>query len=156
METYIRNENKVILVVIPAMDDFANAEAIALSRKYDPDGNRTLGVVTKTDNVREGSGMKAKLRMEGNHVVSLQLGFVAVVNRTPVEVEKNVPTADVRARETHFFLTNPELAGLGKEFWGMDTLVSRIVEIQAEHVRKVGEMSLAGGTPRATLSAGGY
>eukprot|EP00904_Undaria_pinnatifida_P011722 jgi/Undpi1/7680/HiC_scaffold_23.g10153.m1 len=44
---YIENENMVILVVIPAMDDFANAEAVALAKKYDPEGRRTLGVVTK-------------------------------------------------------------------------------------------------------------
>ena len=44
---YIENENMVILVVIPAMDDFANAEAVALAKKYDPEGRRTLGGVTK-------------------------------------------------------------------------------------------------------------
>ncbi|CAN0251155.1 unnamed protein product, partial [Pylaiella littoralis] len=35
---FIENDNMVILVVIPAMDDFANAEAIALAKKYDPEG----------------------------------------------------------------------------------------------------------------------
>ena len=31
------------------MPDFGNAEVMKLARKYDPDGKRTLGVVTKCD-----------------------------------------------------------------------------------------------------------
>ncbi|CAN0533021.1 unnamed protein product, partial [Scytosiphon promiscuus] len=133
---YIENENMVILVVIPAMDDFANAEAIALAKKYDPEGRRTLGVVTKVDNVQTGCGIKAKLRMDPGHV-QLQLGFIAVVNRTPVEVENDTTAETVRERERQFFKTNPEVAGLEKEFWGLDTLVERIVGIQAERIQAV-------------------
>ena len=133
---YIKNENMVILVVIPAMEDFANAEAVALAKKYDPQGRRTLGVVTKVDNVQAGCGIRAKLRMEAGHV-HLNLGFIAVVNRTPAEVENETPAEDVRAREKAFFEKNPEVAGLEKEFWGLDTLVTRVVGIQAERVHQV-------------------
>lgn len=136
VKQFIENENMVILVVIPAMDDFANAEAIALAKKYDPDGRRTLGVVTKSDNIRAGCGIKAKLRMELGHV-QLSLGFIAVVNRTPIEVDEDTPAEEVRARERKFFTTDPEMVGLEKEYWGFDTLVSRIVAIQAERVRQV-------------------
>ncbi|CAM9366376.1 unnamed protein product [Laminaria digitata] len=136
VKKYIENENMVILVVIPAMDDFANAEAIALAKKYDPEGRRTLGVVTKVDNVQAGCGIKAKLRMDPGHV-QLQLGFIAVVNRTPVEVANDTSAEEVRARESFFFKTDPEVAGLEKEFWGLDTLVGRIVGIQAERVQAV-------------------
>ncbi|CAM9832415.1 unnamed protein product, partial [Ectocarpus sp. 12 AP-2014] len=134
VKQFIENENMVILVVIPAMDDFANAETIALAKKYDPDGRRTLGVVTKTDNIKAGCGIKAKLRMEPGHV-QLSLGFIAVVNRTPIEVEEDTPAEEVRARERQFFQTYSEMVGLEKEYWGFDTLVGRIVEIQAERVR---------------------
>eukprot|EP00752_Nemacystus_decipiens_P018767 g16826.t1 len=135
VKKFISEENMVILVVVPAMDDFANAEAIALAKKYDPDGRRTLGVVTKTDNVQAGSGIKSKLRMEVGHV-QLSLGFIAVVNRTPIQVEEDTPAEMVRAREKDFFTTNAEVAELEKEFWGFDTLVERIVAIQAERVRE--------------------
>lgn len=69
--------------------------------------------------------------------VQLKLGFIAVVNRTPAEVEDDTPAEDVRARETSFFESNPEVAGLEKEFWGLDTLVARVVDIQAERVHEV-------------------
>ena len=118
------------------MDDFANAEGIALAKICDPEGRRTLGVVTKTDNVQAGCNIKAKLRMEPGHV-QLNLGFIAVVNRTPIEVEENTPAEMVRAREKEFFTTNAEVNGLEKEFWGFDTLVERVVGNQAERVRGV-------------------
>ncbi|CAM9574797.1 unnamed protein product [Laminaria digitata] len=47
VKKYIENENMVILVVIPAMDDFANAQAVSLAEEFDTEGRRTLGVVTK-------------------------------------------------------------------------------------------------------------
>lgn len=133
---YMGNENMVILVVIPAMDDFANAEAVSLARKFDPNGSRTLGVVTKVDNVQPGCGIKAKLRMDAGYV-QLNLGFVAVINRTPMEVENDTPAGEVRAREAKFFKTDPEVSGLETELWGLHTLVARIVSIQMEHIQKV-------------------
>ncbi|CAN0263667.1 unnamed protein product [Laminaria digitata] len=133
---YIENENMVILVVIPAMEDFANAEAIMLAKKFDPQGRRTLGVVTKVDNVQAGCEIRAKLRMEPGYV-RLNLGFIAVVNRTPAEVKNDTPAEEVRAREKRFFESNPEVAGLEKKFWGVDTLVARVVDIQAERVKEV-------------------
>ena len=126
----------VILAVIPAMEDFANAEAVALAKKYDPHGRRTLDVVTKVDNVQAGSGIRGKLRMEPGHVQP-NLGFIAVVNRTPAEVDNDTPAEDVRAREQNFFDSNPEVVGLEKEFRGLGTLVARVVVNQAESVHEV-------------------
>lgn len=125
---------------MPAASDFANAEAITLAKEFDPCGKRTLGVVTKTDDIQPGCNIKAKLRMEPRQM-RLNLGFIAVINRTPIEVENNTPAEQVRARERRFFTTNAELKGLDKEFWGMDTLVERIVAIQAERIQEVGSAS---------------
>lgn len=136
IQKYIESENMVILVVIPAVDDFANAEALKLAKKYDPNGNRTLGVVTKADYVKPGSDIKAKLRMEQGQV-QLQLGFIAVINRSAEEVEKETPAEIVRAREKEFFSTNAEVVDLEEEFWGLDTLVSRIVSLQVKRVLTV-------------------
>lgn len=142
VEKYMEAKNMVILVVIPAMDDFNNAEAIALAKKYDPQGNRTLGVVTKTDNIQPGCDIKGKLHMvPGYGHVHINLGFIAVANRTPLEVKTDTPARIIREREEHFFTTNPEVKGLHKDFWGIDTLVERIVKIQGERVDEVGRFT---------------
>lgn len=133
---YIKNKDMVILVVVPATEDFTTAEAIKLAKQHDKEGKRTLGVVTKMDRVDDRSPIRARIRMEPGNI-QLKLGFIGVVNRTPGEVEDDTPVDQVRAREKRFFDTDPVVAGLEKEFWGMDTLVARIVDIQAERVNEV-------------------
>lgn len=46
---YIANPNSIILAVTAANTDMATSEAIKMSKEVDPDGRRTLAVVTKLD-----------------------------------------------------------------------------------------------------------
>jgi replication fork clamp-binding protein CrfC len=56
-DAYI-NSNNIILAVSAADVDLANSEALRSSRKYDPDGARTIGVITKMDLVDPNEGVK--------------------------------------------------------------------------------------------------
>lgn len=53
--TYIRPENALILALTPANTDLANSDALQLAREVDPEGNRTIGVITKIDLMDEGT-----------------------------------------------------------------------------------------------------
>lgn len=46
---YIANPNSIILAVTAANTDMATSEAIKMAKEVDPDGRRTLAVVTKLD-----------------------------------------------------------------------------------------------------------
>ena len=46
---YISNPNSIILAITSANTDMATSEAIKLARDVDPDGRRTLAVITKLD-----------------------------------------------------------------------------------------------------------
>lgn len=46
---YICNPNSIILAVVTANTDMATSESLKLSKDVDPDGRRTLAVVTKLD-----------------------------------------------------------------------------------------------------------
>ncbi len=46
---YIANPNSIILAVSPANADIATSESLKIARDVDPDGRRTLAVVTKLD-----------------------------------------------------------------------------------------------------------
>lgn len=46
---YICNPNSIILAVVTANADMATSESLKLSKDVDPDGRRTLAVVTKLD-----------------------------------------------------------------------------------------------------------
>ena len=46
---FITNPNSIILAVSPANADMATSESLKIARDIDPDGRRTLAVITKLD-----------------------------------------------------------------------------------------------------------
>lgn len=46
---YIANPNSIILAVVTANTDMATSESLKIAKEVDPDGRRTLAVVTKLD-----------------------------------------------------------------------------------------------------------
>jgi replication fork clamp-binding protein CrfC len=46
---YISKPSCIILAVTPANIDLANSEGLKMAREVDPDGQRTIGVLTKVD-----------------------------------------------------------------------------------------------------------
>ena len=47
--TYIKKENCLILAVTSANQDLATSDALKLAKEVDPEGLRTIGVITKLD-----------------------------------------------------------------------------------------------------------
>lgn len=52
---FIKNESTLILAVSPANADLANSDALKISKEVDPQGLRTIGVLTKIDLMDEGT-----------------------------------------------------------------------------------------------------
>jgi len=133
IDQYIRDENAVVLVVIPATADVGNSEALKMAKKYDIDGIRTLGVVTKCDLSKPDDNLVEKIRMEGKNI-QLEMGFVAMRCRTPSEVKSNLSREEAMAKERALFTTSAHLSRLDETQWGLPTLISKIVSVQAERV----------------------
>ncbi|WFD33458.1 mitochondrial dynamin GTPase Msp1 [Malassezia cuniculi] len=77
-DKYIREPN-IILAVSAADVDLANSPALRASRRVDPLGSRTIGVVTKMDLVAPDVGAA----ILNNNKYPLSLGYVGVVCRPP-------------------------------------------------------------------------
>lgn len=77
-DNYIREPN-IILAVCAADVDLANSPALRASRRVDPLGSRTIGVVTKMDLVRPEHGADI---IRGSRY-PLHLGYVGVVCKAP-------------------------------------------------------------------------
>ena len=54
MNRHIRDERTIILAVIPSNTDIATQEILSIAKEVDPNGHRTLGVLTKPDLIDEG------------------------------------------------------------------------------------------------------
>uniref|UniRef100_A0A8C4WTP8 Dynamin-1-like protein n=1 Tax=Gopherus evgoodei TaxID=1825980 RepID=A0A8C4WTP8_9SAUR len=76
--SYVSNPNCLILAVTAANTDMATSEALKLARDVDPDGRRTLAVVTKLDLMDAGTDAMDVLM---GRVIPVKLGIIGVVNR---------------------------------------------------------------------------
>lgn len=128
---YIADDNIIMLVVIPATEDFANSEALRIALQYDPSGERTVGVVSKCDMVPHTSDILEKIRMTRPSDVQLALGFVAVRNRASHE---RAPDVDIDAVEQTLFEAHPQLRQLGDTQKGISALTEKIVALQGQAV----------------------
>ncbi|KAK2598972.1 mitochondrial dynamin GTPase Msp1 [Conoideocrella luteorostrata] len=77
-DKYIQPPN-VILAISAADVDLANSTALRASRRVDPRGERTIGVITKMDLVDPIRGAS----ILGDKQYSLRLGYVGVVSKAP-------------------------------------------------------------------------
>ncbi|KAH8707606.1 interferon-induced GTP-binding protein Mx2 [Phaeosphaeriaceae sp. PMI808] len=82
VEYYIKNNRTIILAVLPSNVDITTQEILKMAERADPDGKRTMGVLTKPDLVTEMATQKAiKDLVLGKRNV-LQLGYCVVKNRS--------------------------------------------------------------------------
>lgn len=102
--TFINRETCLILAVTPANSDLATSDALKLAKEVDPQGLRTIGVLTKLDLMDEGTDARDILE---NRLFPLRRGYVGVVNRGQKDI---VGKKDIRAAldaERKFFLSHP-------------------------------------------------
>jgi len=81
---YIKNKNSLILAVSKGNDDLANSESLKLAREVDPQGLRTLGVITQLDVMDEGTDVMNDIM---NKTYPLKLGYVGIVCRGHKDVQ---------------------------------------------------------------------
>ncbi|MCI4389341.1 hypothetical protein PGIGA_G00096870 [Pangasianodon gigas] len=101
---YICRENCLILAVTPANMDLANSDALKLAKDVDPQGQRTIGVITKLDLMDEGTDARDVLE---NSVLPLRRGYIGVVNRSQKDIEGRKDISAAIAAERVFFLSHP-------------------------------------------------
>ncbi|KIJ66716.1 hypothetical protein HYDPIDRAFT_127993 [Hydnomerulius pinastri MD-312] len=125
-ERYIREPN-IILAVCAADVDLANSPALRASRKVDPLGLRTIGVITKMDLVppEQGVGILA-----GNRY-PLHLGYVGVVSKSAGKKSSTLSAGTVARRsEDDYFGSHRDYFGASSSLMtGTDTLRRRLMEV---------------------------
>ncbi|OGM49432.1 vacuolar protein sorting-associated protein 1 [Aspergillus bombycis] len=97
---YISKPNAIILAVTAANQDLANSDGLKLAREVDPEGQRTIGVLTKVDLMDEGTDVVDIL---AGRIIPLRLGYVPVVNRGQRDIENKRPISYALEHEKNFF-----------------------------------------------------
>ncbi|XP_071747313.1 dynamin isoform X17 [Lepeophtheirus salmonis] len=102
--TYITRETCLILAVTPANTDIATSDSLMLAKQADPEGLRTIGVLTKLDLMDEGTDAREVLE---NKLLPLRRGYVAVVNRSQKDIDGKKDIKTAMGAERKFFLSHP-------------------------------------------------
>ncbi|KAK1310672.1 Dynamin-related protein 3A [Acorus calamus] len=131
--SYIKHETCIILAVTPANSDLANSDALQMARIADPDGSRTIGVITKLDIMDRGTD--AKNFLLGN-VIPLRLGYVGVVNRSQQDILNKCSIKEALAYEENFFRSRPVYHSLADRC-GVPQLAKKLNQILVQHIRAV-------------------
>ncbi|KAL1302932.1 hypothetical protein AAFC00_003253 [Neodothiora populina] len=96
----ISKPNAIILAVTAANTDLANSDGLKLAREVDPEGQRTIGVLTKVDLMDEGTDVVDIL---AGRIIPLRLGYVPVVNRGQRDIENKRPISYALEHERNYF-----------------------------------------------------
>eukprot|EP01047_Picozoa_sp_COSAG01_P081164 COSAG01_NODE_16068_length_1273_cov_1.274276_1_plen_405_part_01 len=128
---FIKKDNCIILAVTPANSDIATSDALQIAKTVDPQGMRTIGVLTKLDLQDKGTNCCAVLR---GQVIPLRFGFIGVVNRSQKNIDERLPIKDSLAAEAKFFATHPDYANMSSRL-GIPYLSKTLSVTLMRHIR---------------------
>ncbi|XP_069380845.1 dynamin-2 isoform X1 [Paralichthys olivaceus] len=128
---FITKESCLILAVTPANTDLANSDALKISKEVDPQGLRTIGVITKLDLMDEGTDAKDILE---NKLLPLRRGYIGVVNRSQKDIDGKKDIRAALAAERKFFLSHPAYRHIAERM-GTPHLQKALNQQLTNHIR---------------------
>ncbi|OZJ03197.1 hypothetical protein BZG36_03332 [Bifiguratus adelaidae] len=128
---YISKPNSIILAVSPANQDLANSDSLKVARQVDPQGRRTLGVLTKLDLMDAGTNA---LDVLSGRAYPLKLGFIGVVNRSQQDILTNKPMEEALKAESDFFKMHPAYRNVAHRC-GTPFLTRQLNNLLMAHIR---------------------
>ncbi|XP_051836051.1 dynamin-1 isoform X5 [Antechinus flavipes] len=128
---FVTKENCLILAVSPANSDLANSDALKIAKEVDPQGQRTIGVITKLDLMDEGTDARDVLE---NKLLPLRRGYIGVVNRSQKDIDGKKDITAALAAERKFFLSHPSYRHLAERM-GTPYLQKVLNQQLTNHIR---------------------
>ncbi|XP_060791630.1 interferon-induced GTP-binding protein Mx1-like [Neoarius graeffei] len=119
IQKFITKQETINLVVVPCNVDIATTEALKMAQDVDPNGERTLGILTKPDLVDKGTE-ETVVSIIHNEIIYLTKGYMIVRCRGQKEIMDRVSLQEATDKEKDFFKDHPHFSVLYDE--GMTTI----------------------------------
>ncbi|KAI6044467.1 P-loop containing nucleoside triphosphate hydrolase protein [Pisolithus marmoratus] len=136
--SYIERPSCLILLTVACETDFENQGAHHLAKQYDPEGKRTVGVLTKPDRIPYGEE-ESWARLIRNEVEPLANNWYCVKQPSSNDIAQGITWPEARAAEDSFFATTPPWCNLEDHFQSFlrtAKLTDRLSNILAELIAK--------------------
>ncbi|KAK1596445.1 dynamin family protein [Colletotrichum navitas] len=132
VKDYIKDSRTIILAVIPCNVDVATQAILTYAAEADPEGKRTLGVLTKPDLVNENAIREAAMDLIRGKRRDIQLGYYVVKNRGADDTSSSKEERDYQ--EKVFFSEDP-WCKLDKSRLGIPALRNRLRELLMDRTK---------------------
>jgi hypothetical protein len=136
ISNYIKNSKTIILSVMQARSDIEADIALDLIKEYDPEGERTIGILTKIDLMNEYTDITNLL--ENNISVDLQLkyGYYGIRNRNKKESLENNALEGLELEKQYFENHTLYKDTKYKNRLGIPSLCKQLSHILVESIKK--------------------
>ncbi|KAJ2918308.1 hypothetical protein MD484_g2118, partial [Candolleomyces efflorescens] len=136
--SYIKKHSCIILLTVACETDFENQGAHRLAKIHDPDGKRTIGVLTKPDRIPTGEE-HGWIRFIRNEREPLDNNWYCVKQPSSNDIKQNITWNEARKHEDDFFtLTAPwsELDTMYHKYLRTGNLVERLSLVLSDLISK--------------------
>ncbi|OHE94729.1 interferon-induced GTP-binding protein Mx1 [Colletotrichum orchidophilum] len=124
---YIKDQRTIILSVIPCNVDVATQEVLTLAKQVDPEGLRTMSVLTKPDLATERATQQIVCELVEGKRHSLRLGYCVVKNRSADDDFSTM--TDRNSSEKSFFSASPWARLRSSNRVGVNSLAVRLRDL---------------------------
>uniref|UniRef100_A0A8C8I387 Uncharacterized protein n=1 Tax=Oncorhynchus tshawytscha TaxID=74940 RepID=A0A8C8I387_ONCTS len=138
---FIMKQETINLVVVPCNVDIATTEALKMAQEVDPEGERTLGILTKPDLVDKGTE-EMVVDIVHNEVIHLTKGYMIVKCRGQKEIMERVSLTEATEREKAFFKEHAHLSTLYDEGHATIPKLAEKLTIELVHHIEVNSSSI--------------
>lgn len=145
VKRYMKDERTIILAVIPCNVDIATQEILELAKEADPQGSRTMGVLTKPDLVLERTMKQTILDLVRGRRQYLKLGYCVVQNRSSDDANSTLKMRDEKERA--FFQQDPWSTIASSKRVGVSALKVRLRDLLMDVSKREFPMVKAGKRP---------
>ncbi|KAK3510826.1 hypothetical protein QTP70_022769 [Hemibagrus guttatus] len=133
---YIEKDQTINLVVVPCNVDIATTEALKMAQEVDPEGKRTLAILTKPDLIDKGTE-KNIMDIVRNLVIPLNKGYVIVKCRGQKQIDDKISLTEATRVEREFFRRHEHFSCLlYEEKATIQCLATKLTQDLVDHIKK--------------------
>ncbi len=135
LNRFLQQKRTIILAVIPSYVDIATVDILQRAEAVDPDGLRTIGVLTRPDLVDKDAEGRV-IDVLANRTKPLKHGYFMLQNRCQEEPKEAESAEEARERE-HLWLQSSKFAGIpgvSDSRLGVNVLTTALTELLVQHI----------------------
>ncbi|KAL4863924.1 hypothetical protein BDV12DRAFT_201641 [Aspergillus spectabilis] len=137
VDSYLESSRTIVLAVVPASSDVDTQGIIQRARRYDKDGVRTVGIITKPDLINAGTEQRVARLAKNMDRTKLNLGFFLLKNPAPAELREGLSPVARKRAEQAFFSSEPwSSLGLDPSRVGIENLRVFLQELLDSHIER--------------------